>query len=76
MKLTLITPSTRTMPAVSAAVARHRSEQGRHAEAGRLGDAVAVLALTVAEMMPTIVRVISPDQAERLRAALVAVRGA
>ena len=40
-----------------------------------LGVAVATLATTVTEIMPSIVGVITEDQAERLRTALRVVRG-
>jgi len=56
------------MPAVTAALARRQ-------EAEVLGVAVATLATTVTEIMPSIVGVITEDQAERLRTALRVVRG-
>jgi len=69
MQPTLVSQQPRpTMPAVTAALARRQ-------EAEVLGVAVATLATTVTEIMPSIVGVITEDQAERLRTALRVVRG-
>lgn len=75
MRPTLVTPNYRpTMPAVTAALARVRSAQDRVAEVCQASDPWAVLALTLTEVMPQIVGVLTADQGDRLRSALAAVR--